>query len=102
MLVDKILEYYGINPEAYPEIGDRWNVVFSEFLLSSYIYFPFIFALLPWLYFFLKKNQYAKNKRKFIKKIVIASIIGFLIGCMMPFLVFGIAASLAASALYGG
>ncbi|OGY31516.1 MAG: hypothetical protein A3C02_00760 [Candidatus Andersenbacteria bacterium RIFCSPHIGHO2_02_FULL_45_11] len=68
MLVDKILEYYGRNPAVYPGAEDKWIVVFSETLLSSYIYLPFIFALLPWVYFFIGKKQLIKKMEQYLEK----------------------------------
>lgn len=102
MLVDTLLKYYGRNPEVYSESGDKWIKVFSEFLLSAYIYFPIILALLPWIYFVWKKEQHIKDRKKFTKNTIIASIVGLVLGLMTPYIILAIAAGLAAKSLYGG
>lgn len=102
MVVDTLLRYYGINPEAYPEVGDRWMVVSIEAFLSGYYFIPIIFALLPWAYFFWKKGRHIKDRRKFIKNTIIASLAGLALGLMTPYIILAITAGLAAKSIYGG
>ncbi|OGY30748.1 MAG: hypothetical protein A2805_01805 [Candidatus Andersenbacteria bacterium RIFCSPHIGHO2_01_FULL_46_36] len=101
MLVDRILEYYGHNLDAYPIIEDRWMVAFNDIFNSYYLLLPFIFALLPWIYFLWKKEAHKKDGKIFRRKIIIASIIGLVFGLLAPYLILAIAASLAARDLYG-
>lgn len=102
MLVDRILEYYGLNPIAYGDIADKWIVVFSETLLSSYIYFPIICAAIPVIYLFLRRKKYAKDKKIFRKKVIKYALIGLAIGLFLPYAIIVITAGLAQRDLYGG
>lgn len=100
MLVDKILEFYGINPIAYPEIGDRWIVATSEIFVSSFIYFPIFFGLLPLVYLYIKREQYKKDKKKFITKFITYPIVGAIIGVLVLYVMLGGVASLGARSFY--
>lgn len=104
MLVDRILEYYGRNPKFYSETanGDKWIIVASELFVSSFVYFPIVFGLLPLIYLFIKRKQYKRNKKKFIAKIIFYPIGGAIVGFIVLWVLIGISASLAARDLYGG
>ena len=102
MIADKVLEYYGHNLAAYPVVEDRWMVAFSDVFLSTYKLFPVILAAIPWIYFVLRKEKHSKNRKLFLRKIIIASILGFIFGLAIPYLLLAILGSLAAYSLYGG
>ncbi len=99
MIVDRILEYYGYDLGAYPVAEDRWMTAFNAIFLSIYPILPLIFALVPWIYFYLRREKHLKNRQQFTRKIIIISIIGLLLGLAAPYIILIIAASLAA---YGG
>ena len=102
MFVDNWLKFYGREPSTYPDAEYKWIVIFSETLIHIYPYLPYFFALLPWLYFFRKKDNHKKDLKEFRKRIIIFSILGLIFGYIFPMIVLGILASLAANSLYGG
>lgn len=102
MLVDRILEYYGDSPIVYIDNQDKWVGVASHVFVSSFIYFPIVFGILPLIYLFIKRRQYKKDKKKFITKIIFYPIGGAIVGFIVLWVLIGISASLAARGLYGG
>ncbi|OGY31399.1 MAG: hypothetical protein A3C02_01265 [Candidatus Andersenbacteria bacterium RIFCSPHIGHO2_02_FULL_45_11] len=102
MLVDKILEWYGRNPEVYPSSGDKWVVASSEIFVSSFIYFPIFFGLLPLVYLYIKRKNYKKDKKKFIAKIILYPIAGAIGGVIILSVLLGIVASMGAKSFYEG
>lgn len=102
MIVDRILEYYGINPAVYPVVEDKWIVVVSEILLSAYIYIPITFGLLGLLYLYTRRKKYRKNPKKFVAMIVLYPLVGGIVGCVVIYIIIAIIAALAVNSLYGG
>lgn len=102
MLVDRMLEYYGDKPIVYVSAQDKWIAATSHVFVSSFIYFPIVFGLLALVYLFVKRDQYKKDKKKFIAKIILYPIGGAIVGYVVLWVIIGILASLAARDLYGG
>ncbi len=102
MLVDKILEYYGDSPLVYIDMQDKWIAVLSHIFVSSFIYFPVFFGLLPLIYLFIKRSKYKKDKKKFITKIILYPIGGAISGILILWLILGIVASMGAKSFYEG
>ncbi len=100
--VDTILLYYNLNPAVYQSLDDKWLTVEVHLLLSFYVVLPYLLALAPWVvYVFLRKQYKDKKHKQFLKKIVIASACGVLLGLWLPMVIDMIIAGLAVRGMYG-
>lgn len=103
MLIDTLLRWIGDNPSLYSRDSDKWAHLLSYFQFE-YFYpsLPYILLVIPWVYFLFQRKKHTKHSQKFLKKIIIFSIAGLLIGYVVPYLILAILASLAAYSMYGG
>lgn len=103
MLVDTLLRMIGSNPDAYFQESGKWSTIFFH-LLFNYFFpsLPWVLAIIPWVYFFIKRDKHKKDIKKFIWKIAKYSVAGFLLGYFTPWLIGAILGSLAAYSMYGG
>lgn len=102
MLVDTLLKYYGHNPIAYLTTSDKWVDVYIDLLNTAYPILTVLFTLIPWIFYFLKKDKHQKTHKHFLWVIIKFSIAGLLFGLFLPTLVIWISAGLTVRAIYGG
>src|SRR5258708_34459701 len=101
MFVDTLLKMIGDDPAAYVSESDKW-IHFENYILMFYVfpYLPWVLAAVPWIYFLIQRKKHTKDSRNFLKKIIIYSVGGFILGYVIPWLFVAILASLAAYSLY--
>lgn len=88
ILADRLLRWLGRNPAAYPQIDDKWPVIFSE-VFSRIL--PFLFGILILLPFFWLWHKKKKWTLKNIGLAILQSIGLAVVGVVFYFLLLSFA-----------
>jgi len=93
----------GSDPAAYVQTSDKWMSVIQYSLIYYFFpYVPYVLLVIPWVYFLVNRKKYKKQEKAFLKKTIIFSVAGFVVGLMLPYLILAIWGSLAVWLQYGG